>query len=68
MRRVSMPRDAVHGTVVHKTKYKETINKQREVQTKKRPCKPHADTKMFPIIIIALKKDTKLLKLTVKER
>ena len=66
MRRFSMPRDAVHGTAMHKTKDMETINKKRS-QHRNKSFKSHADTKIFPIIK-AFIENTKLLDLAVKER
>jgi len=61
-----MPRDAVHGTAVHKTKDMGTINRKRS-QHRNKSFKAHADTKMFPIIK-AFTENTELLDLAVKER
>ena len=55
MRRVSMPRDALHGIAVHKTKHMEIVNKKNKSQHRNKSFKYHAE--MFPVII-ALTKNT----------
>ena len=67
MRRLYMPKDAVHGTTVHETKDSETINEKQRSQHRNSSFKSYAETKMFPMVIV-FPKNTEHLDIAVEDK